>query len=261
MQPTNPPRSARPHRPVSAVLPCFLATLVLTLAIPVPAPAATDRNVGMRLLEAQLPPGSSVARADCELMVRVVRRAALANHQQAGAILTAAILEVPQRPGDRSRVRWSCACVRRILVTAVRAAPDHTSELLEVAASLAPECADELSKAVSNLDDKNVVDDPKDRGGRDGASNRDPNATSSNLSDRDYRGLDVAGNGSDSGFGGINVPGSASATDGGSGFTGGFGSGFGPGFPGSPGFAGSSPGGGFALPIPVAPPVTAAANN
>ena len=53
-----------------------------------------------------------------------------------------------------------------------------------------------------------------------------------------------------------NVPGAAPAEG-----DSGFGAGFGPGFPGSPGFSGSSPSGGFALPTPVPPAVTSTVNG
>ena len=101
------------------------------------------------------------------------------------------------------------------------AAPEKTSSLLELAASLHPDCADALQAVVEAFDGKNVVDDKNGPLGAPPAPDRtvadggtpDPNGL--NLDDPQVRDINSV--------------------------VGGFDPGFGPGFPGAPGFVGSPP--------------------
>ena len=231
------------HRPLP------LLTGVLTfLAGSLLAATSNDPAAGARLLRAQLPANVSAAMADCEQLSRAVVRAIYTDRTHAPDILAAALGDGLDR---RQPLRRSCKCVVHIFRNAVIVAPHQASGLLETAAALYPECADELSAALDAVGDKNPVADAKDGGksaafdpgrahGNDGSNTApgttgDPSRFASNpgdLGDRDLTGL-------------------------------GFGSGFegSPGFPGSPGFVGSTAGGGFALPPAVTAPVTSVVNQ
>ena len=257
--------------------------LVVGLVLPPAVRAASsDRDDGARLLQAALPTGLLIRQADCDHVVRAVRAATLAHHRAAESILSAALASGEGTDRRAAGAKWTCPCVVRIFRTAANSAPDHAGALLETAEALYPDCADGLTEALHGLDDKNVVvgalqTDSKDAGGAygpAGASNvgeagtpgsagtavnpdgtgdpGDPNApTASGLSTRNFQGLDLA----DPGTG--DTTGSAGANPSANGFA----NGFGAGFPGAPGFSGSTPGGGTALPLPVATAVTPGANG
>ena len=192
------------------------------------APTATE--TGARLLQAQLPNGTSLEQLSCESLARAVGRATLAHRPEAAAILSAALTR---------RNKVPCACVIRVFRVSLSAAPAQASTLLETASALYPDCAEALTAALDEANDKDVADD-KNVVAASNASNApheanfDPNVRGfgdeapDDLSDRDTSGL-------------------------------GFGGGFGPGFPGSPGFIGSPASGGLALPSPIA--VTSVVNG
>ena len=232
------------HRPLP------LLTGVLTfLAGSLLAATSNDPAAGARLLHAQLPANVSAAMADCEQLSRAVVHAIYTDRTHAPDILAAALGDGLDR---RQPLRRSCKCVVHIFRNAVIVAPHQASGLLETAAALYPECADELSAALDAVGDKNpVVADGKDRAA---SASRDPgsahgndgsNAAPGTTGDpgllagnpNDLGGRDLTGLGFDSGFEGS------------------------PGFPGSPGFVGSTAGGGFALPPAVTPPVTSVVNQ
>ncbi len=209
--------------PMKSSLCLALAIALAGSVLPVKG-AQSAAETGARLLQAQLPAGTTVPQADCEQLARAVGRATLAHRVDAPAILSAVL------GGETGKAKRPCACVTRIFRVAVAAAPTRASALLETASALYPDCADALAAALNAADDKNAVDakdGPKEVRSADAPSmTRDFGDTYANdpatadLSDRDFGGL-------------------------------GFGGGFGPGFPGSPGFIGSPASGGIALPAPV----------
>ena len=261
------------RRLVSASL--LVAGLVLPPAL---RAASSDRDDGARLLQAALPTGLLIRQADCDQVVRAVRAATLAHHRAAEGILSAALAAGEGTDRRATGAKWTCPCVVRIFRTAANSAPDHAGALLETAEALYPDCADGLTEALHGLDDKNVVvgalqTDPKDAGGAYGpagasnvgeagtpgsagtAGNPDGSGnpgdtdspTAGGLSPRNFQGLD------------LNTPGTGDTASNPS--ANGFANGFGAGFPGAPGFSGSSPGGGTALPLPVATAATPGANG
>ena len=192
-----------------------LALLCLLLAaatIPQPLRAAERPDEGIRLLREELPKDTTIAETECERLAKAVRAATLKRLPAAPSILTAALLGEQFKDKRRERARRSCACVVRLVHASINAAPDQANTLLELAATLYPECVDAL-----------------DRGGR-GLGNGDGDGTGTNL-------------------------GGPSLGDGN------FGGGFGPGFPGSPGFSGSTPSSGLALPTPIPVAITAVVNE
>lgn len=207
-----------------------LVSALLLLGAPMQLRAATaSLEAGARLLQAQLPTGTTIPQTACDPLARAVGRATLAHRAAATSILSAALAADPRRP----EAKRPCTCVVRVFRVSIAAAPTQTSALFETVSALYPDCADELAAALDRANDKNVVDDkngpaaakrdkPFDPNVRDfGAGDPNDPGVDGDLSDRDISGL-------------------------------GFGSGFGPGFPGSPGFTGSPPSGGLALPSPVA---------
>lgn len=198
------------------------------------SPSATDK--GVRLLQAELPAKTTLLKADCEQLAAAVGKATLAHQPDALAILRVALTRGIQNGGGK----LPCACATRIFSVSVAAAPAQTSVLLDLATDLYPTCASELASALHDhdrvaFDYKDRVVDDKNGPARDAANSSDPSgvrqtgsdpttvADPGDLSDRDFAGLGYGDNY-------------------------GFGTGLGPGFPGSPGFFGSSPSGGLALP-------------
>ena len=248
------------------------AGLVLPLAV---RAAIRDRDDGARLLQAALPTGLLIRQADCDHVVGAVRAATLAHHQAAEAILSAALAAGDGVDRRAAGAKWTCPCVVRLFRAAANSAPDHAGALLETAEALYPDCADGLTEAWHRLDDKNVVVDasqvgpvdPKDAPGVSGAGTPGSSGTAGNpdgsggpgdadsptsgLSQRDLQGLDLASPDTTDTTGSV----------GGNPLVSGFNTGFGAGFPGSPSFSGSTPGGGSALPIPVATAATPGANG
>ena len=213
---------------------------MLVAAAPVQSPAAAPTTpTGLQLLQAQLPSGTAVPQASCDQLARAVSLATSAHHNDAPAILTAALMRTTKGDARTAPAKLPCASVARLLRASVTAAPDKASALLEVADSLYPDCADTLQAALEAYNDKNVVDG-KDRPGAAPAGAR--NAAND-------PGADGARDASSNNFDPFDPLSAAS----------GFGVGFGPGFPGSPGFTGSPASGAIALPpnIPVVTPDTA----
>ena len=225
---------------------------VLTLAAGhLSAAASNDAATGVNLLRAQLPANVSAAAADCEQLSRAVVRAIYTDRVHAPDILAAALGDGLDR---KQPLRRSCKCVVHIFRNAVIVAPRQASGLLETAASLYPDCADELTAALDAAGDKNpVTADGKDRG----AGSRDPGRANGNDGSNT-----APGTAGDPGIFGLAGDPANTGDLGDRDLAGlGFGSFGSPGFPGSPGFVGSAPGGNIALPPPVTAPVTSVVNQ
>ncbi len=221
------------------VLPLLFGGLLL-LAGTSPA-MRTDTAAGLRLLQAQLPAGTTPALTDCEHLASAVVRATYTDRSHAPDILAAALSAGLDQSDPKHRVgRRPCACVVRIFRNVLIVAPDMASTLLETASAVYPECADALTETVDRMGDKNPLDG-KDRGP--GAGQRTPPATNTGVGNDP--GTGAADPGMDGDLGSRDLAGL----------------GFSPGFPGTPGFVGSSASGGTALPPPTAPPVTSVVNQ
>ncbi len=180
-----------------------------------PLQAAGDaKDQGVRLLQAQLPAGATIPKSDCETLAHAVDRATTAHRNDAPAILKAALTNGNvEEETLRKEDKRSCECVAHIVRASVQASPAHASEALEMATALYPECAEALA-AVLDAAKKDLASayDFKDFKDHGGAINQPVAGITSGIGDPA--------------------------------------SGLGPGFPGAPGFGGSSPSGGFALPPP-----------
>ena len=176
----------------------------LTLASP-QAHGATD-TANAAAIRSHLPTNLTLRQASIAQMVKALHEAVLQHHDDALDLLRIAVLAKTPKQGDGE---LSCEDLRRLVQAACTAATDKTSQLVELANSLHPDCADSLQDLL-------------------GASGDAFGANGGNASGENGDG---------------------------------FGVGFGPGFPGAPGFVGSAPSGGFALPPASPAPVTSVAND
>ncbi len=218
------PAIALPSFRRAAAVALFIACLLPGL--PTLARAAEFTNeTGVRLLEIELLPGKVALRSvKCDPLVIAVSKATLAHPHDAVAILDAALTRRVHKLHDPVAT-LPCACARRIFLASVAAAPRRSSEFLDLALELYPDCAPEFAGALSDFNSQNYLTGTGPKGAG-------PNGENSPAASA------------------LNSPMGASmfdSTDPGIG-DGGFGVGFGPGFPGSPGFTGSAPSGGIALP-------------
>ena len=234
-----------PHRSRLFVF-CWCIGLLSSAGAPSLLVAADDpHKAAVYSLQAHMPKGTNLARADRESLAHAVLQATRDHRDQAPAILSAALDgSTTQASGRAKRIKRPCGDVARIFQASLIAAPEQASALSEVAMALYPDCADELSKVLHTQDRSVAAYDYKDR------------SDYKDVADAPVAGINNARNqGDDFGLG----------TD----FLTGFGAGFGPGFPGSPGFAGSSPSASaviqaplpFPLPTPSGAPVTPSANE
>ena len=227
----------------------FLLVVSLLGLAPVAIAATNAGETGLRLLQAEFPAQVTLLNADCEQLAAAVGRATLAHQADAPTILRVALTRGIKklRHGEE---KLPCACAKRIFSVSIAAAPPQASALLDLATELYPDCAAELAGVMRDYDRvaydyKNVVDDKNGPARHDSSSagspvaqstSGDPSAVSQDPGDLSEHDLIGLGYGESSGFG----------------------TGFGAGFPGAPGFVGSPPSGGIALP-PT--PVTASVNN
>lgn len=252
---------ANPMKPalLSPISRCAVAVLLLVSGLSCPAvseAASTPAENGAHLLLAELPAKVTLLSADCEQLASAVGRATLAHQPDAPAILRVALTR-GLRKFSRTEGRLPCPCAKRIFGVSVAAAPTQASALLDLATELYPDCATELAGVMRDydqvaydykdrvVDDKDVVDDkngparhaPGAAGASNPASADDPASAIQDRGDLTPRDLAGIGFGDSDGFsyGGL-----------------------GAGFPGAPGFVGSPPSGGIALPPTV---VTAVVNS
>ena len=195
----------------------------------------TDDATAVRLVQAQLPGGVRLTQADGTTVGRAVSRAILEHRTQAPAILSAALKDGSRGKGAKNKesAQRPCDFVVQVFEAALRAAPEQASALTEAAMALRPDCADALTAVVLHSQDQRLAAyDYKDR---------------PDYKDRaDYKDRSDHKDATQAPVAGINDLGNRFEDIG-------FGAGSGPGFPGAPGFVGSAPSGGFALPPAALP--------
>ncbi len=187
------------------------------------AAGALTNETGVRLLEVELLPAKVTLRnVKCDPLIVAVSKTTLAHPRDAVAILDAALTRRVHKLDDKVAT-LPCTCARRIFLASVAASPRRSSEFLDLAIELYPDCTPEFAGALSDFNSQSRLAGT----GAAGANSPGADGMMSPMGDSALDPTDP-GNGD-----------------------GGFGVGFGPGFPGSPGFTGSGPSGGIALP-PVA---------
>ncbi len=209
------------------------AATVALLACLLPAAsraAGFTNETGVRLLEIELLPGKVTLRTvKCDPLVIAVSKTTLAHPRDAVAILDAALTRRVRKLHD-TVATLPCTCARRIFLASIAAAPRRSSEFLDLALELYPDCAPEFAGALSDFNSQNGPAGT----GADGENSSAARGMTNPMGNSLFH---------------LSDPGAEE---------GGFGVGFGPGFPGSPGFSGSGPSGGIALPPSV---VTAVLNG
>lgn len=228
----------------TSLLLCRTALCAAILALcAVATPALARDDAPTRLLTAELPHGTILENASCTETVFATRQSVRKNPSLAVPLMQRAIASRVS-PGERSArdhdpkdgVSVACECLTRIVQAAVESAPsDKVHELIEVAMSAQPQCANEIADLLKKprIDGKDTPRVASTARGNRGAAG-DPG--------REF-GDGLIGDPANGGYGGF----------------GGFGS---SGFPGSPGFIGSSPSGGgiSAFPPVVTNPLTSVVN-
>ena len=203
---------------------CALAAVLAVTAPGIPQLHAAARLSNAALLAAQLPNGETLDSAPMKDVSAAVRSAVAKRPAAASEIVRIAIQA--KTPKRRS---IACGAISDLVSSGVSSAPGRAREISEMAMAIAPDCADAIAQAV-----------------------RSPaTGTTGSIANTPTTGAIVPGSTTGETTG-VDNGGSTTATPN----AGDFGAGFGPGFPGSPGFSGSSPSGGFALPPSTTTPAS-----
>lgn len=136
-------RKIQNRRGLSWVLAAVMAVALTgtNSASAAPAGAAT------KMLSAQLPSGVSLAKADCAQTSKALSSAVSQRPDMATSLTQAAVLARTPKQGQGS---ISCECLTKIVGAGVNAAPAESKEIVEMALSLHPECADALNALLSS---------------------------------------------------------------------------------------------------------------
>ena len=136
-------------------LPWAMAALMV-VALPVTHSSWAAVDGAGRLLNSELPAGVSLKHATLDQTYDAVHAAVAAHPDMATSIVQTAIMVKANKNGGTN-----CTAVRQIANAAMTAAKDRSSEILQMALSVAPDCADALNQV---LDDQavNTYDAPTD---------------------------------------------------------------------------------------------------
>ena len=203
---------------------CALAAVLAVAAPGTPQLHAAARLSNAALLAAQLPAGETLESAPLKDVSAAVRSAVGKRPAAASEIVRLAI-----QAKARRRRNIACGVVSDLVTAGVSSAPGRAREISEMAMAIAPDCTDAIAQAVQNPS----------------------TGTTGTIGNTPTTGAAVPGSTTGETTGVGNNGGTTATPNAGD-----FGAGFGPGFPGSPGFSGSSPSGGFALPPATTPAVT-----
>ena len=195
---------------------CALAAVLAVAAPGTPQLHAAARLSNAALLAAQLPAGETLESAPLKDVSAAVRSAVGKRPAAASEIVRLAI-----QAKARRRRNIACGVVSDLVTAGVSSAPGRAREISEMAMAIAPDCTDAIAQAVQNPS----------------------TGTTGTIGNTPTTGAAVPGSTTGETTGVGNNGGTTATPNAGD-----FGAGFGPGFPGSPGFSGSSPSGGFALP-------------
>ena len=148
--------------PIRRSLPWVLAAMT-AVALPGVNPAwAASGAASSKLLAAQLPAGVTLARATVPQTAKALRSAASEQPEMATTLTQTAVLARTPRQGQGE---LSCADLNKIVSGGVDGAPSHSNEIVQMALSLHPECADSLNALLTNASTNNApngFDTPQD---------------------------------------------------------------------------------------------------
>lgn len=126
--------------------PWALAVLLATAAPGVPSVWALSSAATVTLLKSELPSGVTLSSASVS-QISSALRAAITSHPESAVSLTeVAILAKTPKKGQGT---LSCRSLTKIVSASVSAAPDKSSETVEMALSMHPQCADALNALLS----------------------------------------------------------------------------------------------------------------
>ncbi len=132
----------------SRILFPWVAAAVLAFALPVtPSAWAANDALTIKLLDSQLPQGVNLKKATLDQTADALGVAATQRPDLAPSLLKIAILA--RRPPPHHG-NLPCPDLIKLLRKTVEAVPDDARQLLELAISLDPECADVLTKLLED---------------------------------------------------------------------------------------------------------------
>ena len=126
-----------------------------------PAQAASG-SASSRLLAAQLPAGVTLTAASVPQTASALRSAVREKPEMATSLTRTAVLARTPRQGQGE---LSCADLNKIVSQGVDGAPSQSNEIVQVALSLHPECADSLNALLTSAPANNApsgFDTPQD---------------------------------------------------------------------------------------------------
>ena len=129
----------------SSFAPWALAA-AMAVALPGSHPAwAAAGNAPLQLLKAQLPEGVTLASATTDQTANALKAAVTKRPEMATTLTEAAILAKTPKQG---RGTLPCPALSKIVKGALDAAPRRSNDIVQMALSLHPECADSLDDLV-----------------------------------------------------------------------------------------------------------------
>ena len=143
-------------------LPWALAAIA-AVALPGVTPTwAAPRSAAAKLLSSQLPEGVTLAYASVPQTAKALRAAASERPEMAPSLTQTAVLARTPRQGQGE---LSCADLNKIVSGGVNGAPSQSNEIVQMALSLHPECADSLNAFLTSAPANNApngFDTPQD---------------------------------------------------------------------------------------------------
>ena len=119
----------------------------LTLGtLPTPAARAATDAANAAALGTNLPPSVTLAKASVDQVAGALHEAVKQHHDDAVDLLKIAVLAKTPKQGHGE---LSCADLKKLVEAAASVATDKASQLVEMAASLHPDCADSLQSLLA----------------------------------------------------------------------------------------------------------------
>ncbi len=126
----------------------LLCAIAAVLAVAAPTVhAASDTAAARNMLNRELGPSLTLAKASIDQTAGAVKSAVAQNIGMATSILEAAIMAKEPKQGHG---RLPCKDIEKLTRAAIASDSGDASKLLEMASSLAPECADTLNALLTN---------------------------------------------------------------------------------------------------------------
>ena len=123
-----------------------LAACLALGALPAPAVHAATDAANAAALSTNLPPSVTLAKASVDQVAKALHEAVIQHHDDAVDLLKIAILAKTPKQGHGE---LSCPDLKKLVRAATSAATDKASQLVDMAASLHPECADDLQEMLA----------------------------------------------------------------------------------------------------------------